>query len=86
MKTTVVGVRLNDYTRDKLKKIADDNGVIEAEIIRILIDKLIEGKVQIRNSAVFDGVNISGLKDIADKKGMSVQRLIDLVVEQLNEK
>lgn len=85
MKTTVVGVRLNDYTRDKLKKIADDNGVIEAEIIRILIDKLIEGKVQIRNSAVFDGVNISGLKEIADKKGMSVQRLIDLVVEQLNE-
>lgn len=85
MKTTVVGVRLNDYTREKLKRIADDNGVIEAEVIRILIDKLIEGKVQIKNSVVLDGVNISGLKKIADKKGMSVQRLIDLVVEQLNE-
>ena len=84
MKTTVVGVRLNDYTRDRLKKIADDNGVIEAEIIRILIDRLIEGKIQIK-STVLDGVNISGLKKIADKKGMSLQRLIDLVVEQLNE-
>lgn len=85
MKTTVVGVRLNDYTREKLKKIADENGVIEAEIIRILLDKLIEGKVQITNKVVLEGVNINGLKKIADKKGMSVQRLIDLVVEQLNE-
>ena len=85
MKTTVVGVRLNDYTRGKLQKIASENGVIEAEIIRILIDKLIEGKIQIRNSAVFDGADLSGLMDIANKKGMSVQRLIDLVVEQLNE-
>lgn len=85
MKTTVVGVRLNDYTRDKLKKIADDNGVIEAEIIRILVDKLIEGKVQIKNAAVFEGADISGLSKIADKKGISLQRLIDLIVEQLNE-
>jgi predicted DNA-binding ribbon-helix-helix protein len=85
MKTTVVGVRLNDYTRGKLKKIADDNGVIEAEIIRILVDKLIEGKVQITNNVALEGVNINGLKKIADQKGMSLQRLIDLIVEQLNE-
>ena len=85
MKTTVLGVRLNDYQRDKLIKIARQNDLIEAEIVRILIDKLIEGKIQIKNSSVFDGADISGLKKIANKKGMSVQRLIDMVVEQLNE-
>ena len=85
MKTSVVGVRLNDYQRDKLKAKGKELGLMEVEILRILADKLIEGKIQLTNTLFVDGVDLSGLKRIADKKGYSLQRLIDLVVEQLNE-
>ena len=85
MKTTVLGVRLNDYHRDKLKKIANDNGLIEADVARILIDKLVEGKIQLTTTLYVDNVDLSGLKRIADKKKVSLQRLIDAVVEQLDE-
>jgi hypothetical protein len=85
MKTSVVGVRLNDYQRDKLKDKGKELGLMEVEILRILADKLIEGKIQLTNTLFVDRVDLSGLKRIADKKGYSLQRLIDLVVEQLNE-
>lgn len=85
MKTSVVGVRLNDYQRDKLKAKGKELGLMEVEILRILADKLIEGRIQLTNTLYVDGVDLSGLKRIADKKGYSLQRLIDLVVEQLNE-
>ena len=85
MKTSVVGVRLNDYQREKLKKKGKELGLMEVEILRILADKLIEGKIQLTNTLYVDGVDLSGLKRIADKKGYSLQRLIDMVVEQLNE-
>jgi len=85
MKTSVVGVRLNDYQREKLKKKGKELGLMEVEILRILADKLIEGRIQLTNTLYVDGVDLSGLKRIADKKGYSLQRLIDLVVEQLNE-
>jgi hypothetical protein len=85
MKTSVVGVRLNDYQRDKLKDKGKELGLMEVEILRILADKLIEGKIQLTNTLFVDGVDLSGLKRIADKKGYSLQKLIDLVVEQLNE-
>ena len=85
MKTSVVGVRLNDYQRDKLKEKGKELGLLEVEILRILADKLIEGKIQLTNTLFVDGVDLSGLKRIADKKGYSLQRLIDMVVEQLNE-
>ena len=85
MKTSVVGVRLNDYQREKLKKKGKELGLMEVEILRILADKLIEGKIQLTNTLFVDGVDLSGLKRIADKKGYSLQRLIDMVVEQLNE-
>jgi hypothetical protein len=85
MKTSVVGVRLNDYQREKLKKKGKELGLMEVEILRILADKLIEGRIQLTNTLYVDGVDLSGLKRIADKKGYSLQRLIDMVVEQLNE-
>lgn len=85
MKTSVVGVRLNDYQRDKLKAKGKELGLMEVEILRILADKLIEGKIQLTNTLYVDGVDLSGLKRIADKKGYSLQRLVDMVVEQLNE-
>ena len=85
MKTTVLGIRLNDYQRLRLQKIAKDNEAYEAEIVRALVDKLIEGKIQIRNNVVIDGYDLSGLRLIAAKKGYPLQKLIDMVVEQLNE-
>lgn len=85
MKTSVVGVRLNDYQRDKLKAKGKELGLMEVEILRILADKLIEGKIQLTNTLFVDGVDLSGLKRIADKKGYSLQRLVDMIVEQLNE-
>ena len=85
MKTSVVGVRLNDYQRDKLKEKGKELGLLGVEILRILVDKLIEGKIQLTSSLYVDGVDLSGLKRIADKKGYSLQRLVDMIVEQLNE-
>lgn len=85
MKTSVVGVRLNDYQRDKLKEKGKELGLMEVEILRILADKLIEGKIQLTSTLYVDGVDLSGLKRIADKKGYSLQRLVDMIVEQLNE-
>lgn len=79
MKTTVLGIRLNDYQREKLQTIAEDNRMTKAEAVRVLIDKLIEGRIQIGN-----GVNLSGLRMVAKKKGVTVQQLIDAVVEQLS--
>lgn len=85
MKTSVVGVRLNDYQLEKLDEIAEDLHCQRVEVIRILIDKLIEGKIQIKNTTVVDGVDLADLKRIAEKKGIGLQRMIDLIVEQLCE-
>lgn len=79
MKTTVLGIRLNEYQREKLKEKAEDNRMTEVEAVRVLIDKLIEGRIQIGG-----GVDLSGLRMVAQNKGVTVQQLIDAVVEQLS--
>lgn len=78
-------IRLNDYQRERLQKRASEEDLTESELVRILIDKFLEGKIQIRNSLVFEGIDIRGLRKIAESKGVSVQILIDAIVEQLNE-
>lgn len=78
-------IRLNDYQRERLQKRASEEDITESELVRILIDKLLEGKIQIRNNLVFDGIDISGLRRVAERKGVSVQVLIDAIVEQLRE-
>jgi len=78
-------IRLNDYQRETLQRKAREAEFCESEVVRILIDKFIEGKIQITNSTVFDGADITGLRRIAKKKGVSVQTLIDAIVEQLDE-
>ena len=45
MKTTVLGVRLNEFQREQLKKEADKLGVGEADIVRRLVELLIDGVV-----------------------------------------
>ena len=84
MKTTVVGTRLNDYQREHLKKIAGDKK--EGEVIRVMVDALIEGDFTIcRDKVVIpQEYDVTGLVKIAEKKKVSPQRLIDEIVEQLS--
>lgn len=82
--TTVLGIRLNTYQRDHLKRKAEECGLTEVETVRILIDRLIEGKIHINCTAV-EGVDIKGLIAQAEKRRVGVQTLIDAIVEQLNE-
>ena len=75
MKTTVLGIRLNDYQRDRLKEKALEKGCIEADIVRELVDNYIEGKI----------ADTSRLAIQAKKRKVSLQTLIDAIVEQLDE-
>ena len=81
MKTTVLGVRLNDYQRERLKKFGN-----EADVVRVLVDNLIEGKIYLDGDRVRSGedVDLTKFKRIAEKKRISVQGLLDLIAEQLN--
>ena len=71
MKTTVLGIRLNDYQREKLKKKAGDK--LEADVVRELIDEYIEGKI----------IDSKGLRAVAKKRKVEPQILLDAIVEQL---
>ena len=85
MKTTVLGVRLNDYQREKLSKYGK-----EADVVRILVDGLIDGKVVINGDRIVtpvsekEEVDLSAFERLAEKKRMSVQGLLDLISEQLS--
>lgn len=52
MKTTVLGVRLTDIQRDKLRSIGLDNRMGEAEVARLLIEKVIDGTILIEHGKV----------------------------------
>jgi len=84
MKTTVLGVRLNDYQREKLQKYGK-----EADVVRILVDGLIDGKIIINGDRIVppvsekEEVDLSKFEKLAEKKRMSVQGLLDLISEQL---
>lgn len=83
MKTTVLGVRLNDYQREKLRKYGS-----EADVVRILVDGLIDGKIVLNGDRIVppvddDAVDLSKFEKLAEKKRMSTQGLLDLIAEQL---
>lgn len=48
MKTTVLGVRLTDYQREELKKIADKRGESSTDTVKLLIDRLIDGVIVLK--------------------------------------
>lgn len=75
-KTTVMGVRLTDYQREKIKIIAKERGVSDTDYVRALIDNTIDGKIDL-------DTDVRSLKRIAKDKGITTQRLISLVVEQI---
>ena len=77
------GVRLSSYQREKLKERASECGITEAELVRILIDRVIERKINLTNS--IEGVDLRGLVRQAERRHVGVQTLIDAIVEQLDE-
>lgn len=81
MKTTVLGVRLNDFQREKLRKYGS-----EADVVRILVDGLIDGKIVLDGDRIVppvEEVDLSKFEKLAEKKRMSTQGLLDLIAEQL---
>lgn len=83
MKTTVLGVRLTDYQREKLKRYGS-----EADTVRALVDELIDGKIEMVNGRVVipepeNEVDLSAFEKIAEKRRISVQGLLDMIAEQL---
>lgn len=84
MRTTVLGIRLNDYQREKLEAISKENDLLPVETVRVLVDKLIEGKIQLRNAYYIDNCDLTGLKRIAKERGITTQALVDMIVEQID--
>lgn len=81
MKTTVLGVRLTDYQREKLRKYGS-----ESDTVRVLVDELIDGKIEIVHGRVVypePEVDLSAFEKIAEKRRISVQGLLDMIAEQL---
>ena len=72
MKTTVLGVRRNDYQRNKLKALAGDKE-LEADVVRKLIDDKIEGRI----------LDCSGVIRAARKRKIDPQRFLDEIGKEL---
>ena len=75
-KTIVKGIRLTDYQIEKLNEKSKEHGMTDTDYVRALIDCAIDEKIDINT-------DVRKLRDIAAKKEILTQRLIDLVVEQL---
>lgn len=52
MKTSVLGIRLNDEQREKLRAIGLDNRMAEVEIARFLIEKCVDGTIKVEHGKV----------------------------------
>jgi hypothetical protein len=83
MKTTVLGVRLNDIQRDKLKEIGKSNRMSEGEVARLLIDSVINGEINIKHGKIeqTSEVDLSGLERLAKSHKKSLQQIIDMISE-----
>ena len=78
MKTTVLGVRLNDIQREKLKAIGDSNKMTEGEVCRALVDSLISGNIEINSGKV---INLSGLRELAKRHDKTLEQMIEMISE-----
>lgn len=52
METTVLGVRLNQVQREKLRSIAKENRMSEVEMARLLIVGLISEKIKVEKGQI----------------------------------
>lgn len=74
MKTTVLGVRLNDYQREQLKKCSENRSDVkgEADTVRMLIDDYIEG----------NRLDCKQFIKAAKKRGLDPQRFLDEIAKE----
>lgn len=84
MKTTTIGLRLNDYQLEKLNKIAEGYGLHRMDLLRVLLEGLIDGKIVVSDGKVVgNDYDLSAYERLAEKKRISVQGLLDLISEEL---
>ena len=88
MKTTTIGLRLNDYQLEKLNSIAERNHLHRMDLLRLLLESVIDGKIEVSHGKVIipepeNEVDLTQFEKLAEKKRMSVQGLLDLIAEQL---
>lgn len=81
MKTTVLGVRLTEEQREKLKKIGIDNRMGESEVARVLIEHVIDGSIRIERGKVVDKYDLRGIELLAEKHDRTVQQMLDMISE-----
>jgi len=90
MKTTTIGLRLNDYQLEKLNEYAEKNHLHRMDFMRLLLESVIDGKIEVSHGKVIipepvveEEVDLSKFEKLAEKKRMSTQGLLDLIAEQL---
>lgn len=76
--TRVKAIRLTDYQIEKLEAIASSKGILMADVIRSLINNLIDGKIDL-------DTNIKCFKDRANKEGITTQRLLEIINESIRD-
>ena len=52
--STVLGVRLRDDQREKLRQIGSENRMSEVEVARLLIEKVIDGTLEVEHGRVHE--------------------------------
>lgn len=72
MKTTVLGIRLNDYQREKLRGLCKKDEKV-ADVVRRLIDDKIDGKI----------LDCTGVIKAAKKRKIDPQRFLDEIGKEL---
>ena len=76
--TTVKAIRLTDYQIERLENIASSKGIPMADVIRTLIDNLIEGRIDL-------DTNVKCFKDRALKEGISTQKFLEIINESIRD-
>lgn len=54
MNTTVLGVRLTEPQREKLKVLASENKMKEVELVRFVCEKLIDGSIYVEHGQIYE--------------------------------
>jgi predicted DNA-binding ribbon-helix-helix protein len=83
MKTSVVGIRLNDSQREQLKRIGSENKMTEGEIVRSMVESLLNGEINISRGKVVvpEQYDLSGLEKLAKRHKKTTQQIIDMISE-----
>ncbi len=79
MSTIVLGARLEPEKREFIKNLAGKLHIQESDIVRMLVDALMDNRINIDSGKVTD---FSKVYELAKKNDVSPQEFIDFVTEQ----